>query len=73
MQIPLNSSILYIENRLQQLSNSLASGRIARNERSRIEAKIEMATEALQEYRHAQWLEHLLRADDPDQLATRGV
>ena len=73
MQIPLDSRILYIENRLQELSHALTSPQIARNERGRIEAGIKIATEALQEYRHAQWLEHLLRADDPNPLLARGA
>lgn len=64
MRHSLHSHIIYLENRIQSLRDSLTKSRVNREELEELERQISTAELALERYREAYALE--LSVDDPD-------
>lgn len=65
MQSTLRTHILFLEDSLQQLRDSLTENKPGPAERGRTHALISIATTALDHYRHALDLEHMLHHLSP--------
>ena len=62
MEDTLRKHILFLENTLQELSNSLTVQGLSTSVRERIQKRIDLASDALEHYRQGFELEHVLRS-----------
>ncbi len=64
MENSLRSHLIYLNERLQELADSLTLP-LTTSERANIEARIALAQQALDHYRRAFEIEHAIRNNDP--------